>query len=135
MESQLPSIVAAIGEYISEEPKIGEWIRAVRASGQLNLNPYEQGDEDHLPAWLDVSMRHMFVSDAFEPRAPEEILRSAMTIRFNSPAQRLEFLAVPLIEGQVRRPIRKKGQEDHHCILGTPLYVAIAPRLIRPQAP
>jgi hypothetical protein len=79
----LPSILAAIGAHISDDPQI------VNRVGDL--------------------------------RSREAALFGAASLGLTVPTQSLEFLAVPLLEGQI------PGQDPNrtvHGVLGTPLYVA-----------
>lgn len=113
--SALPSIIAGIGEHISVMPEWGEWIRGVRA-GTINAGPSEEA------------------AAVFDP--PESYVDAAANIALSAPYQSVEFLAVPLVEGNVRVPRQSylglapatSAQEAEikieHGVLGTPLYVA-----------
>ena len=47
----------------------------------------------------------------------------------NPPKQRLDFLAVPLAEGEGH----PRGERPKHVIVGTPLYVAVVPEVQGPE--
>lgn len=98
--SATPNILAVIGEHISREPDLGQRVRDLRAYGKA------------------VSEETAAVLDP-----PEAGLEYAVTMHHNGPTQNLEFLAVPLVEGQVPR---KQSGEQIHGILGTPIFVALA---------
>lgn len=106
--SATPNILAVIAEHISGNLKLGQRWHRLRS-----LDPRTGGSED--------------VCAAHDP--PEAGLREAARVRLRGPAQRLEFLAVPIISGPVTID-REEGDwfvdENVHAVLATPLYVAMA---------
>jgi hypothetical protein len=106
--SATPNILAVIAEHISCNPKLGQRWRQLRG-----LDLQTGGNED--------------VCAAHDP--PEAGLREAARVRLRGPAQHLEFLAVPIIDGPVtieREDGDPFAEESIYAILATPLYVAIA---------
>jgi hypothetical protein len=88
--SSLPHIIAAIGDYISDES----------------------------------------VRDEQRSQSPELALRYMTRIKImppNTPVQNVEFLAVPLAESTTSS--LAEGTTSWHVVLGTPLYVALAPEI------
>jgi hypothetical protein len=123
--SELPSIVAAIGESISEDPQIAMVIRTF-PNGTANLSRSEiiaglnsvKGFPKPLSGIVPPHLIAMYSGSKY----PETPIRNGAFVRLDSPAQHVEFLAVPLIETDTELA---KG-EYVHGILGTPLYVALA---------
>lgn len=106
--SATPNIFAVIAEHVSGNPKLGQRWRWLRS-----LDPRTGGSED----------------DAAAQDPPEVGLREAARVALRGPAQRLDFLAVPIVHGVVTIE-REEGDwfadEDVHAVLATPLYVALA---------
>jgi hypothetical protein len=105
--SATPNIMAVIAEHISGNPALGQRWRFLRG-----LDPRAGGSED--------------VDAAHDP--PEIGLREAARVRLRGPAQHLEFLAIPILQGPIAFD---RGNEGHSrysgpAVLGTPLYVAVA---------
>ncbi|WP_158929530.1 DUF7019 family protein [Streptomyces broussonetiae] len=95
--SSTPSIMAVIGEHISSLTELDEYWRTEERN------------------------RHSHYRTRVE--AHEHGLEEAAAVRLSGPAQHLEFLAVPLLEGTV--PVWGPGQDEPvHAILATPIYVA-----------
>jgi hypothetical protein len=117
--SAMPSIMAGIGEHISQTPEYAEFIRDTRARGNKAVDSEE-------------------TASVFDP--PESYVDAAANIILSAPYQSVEFLARPLVEGTVRVPDQwrlglapstsvpeaETETQTAHGVLGTPLYVALA---------
>jgi hypothetical protein len=106
--SATPNIFAVIGEHISRNPQLGEYWRELREL------PAPAGSEDGMAA--------------HDP--PEVGLREAAQLKLRGPVQHLEFLALPLVQGEeVELDIDGwpglHVRETVHAVLATPLYVAM----------
>jgi hypothetical protein len=110
--SALPSIMAVVSEHISDTPDYADFVRGVR-EGRI------------IPASEEAA-------SVFDP--PISGLAAAAELRLDSPQQKLEFVAIPLIEDTFSRstqsgpldPVEDREMQDVQAVLGTPLYVAHA---------
>ncbi|GLY70252.1 DUF7019 family protein [Amycolatopsis taiwanensis] len=104
--SATPNILAVVGEQISRRPEIGERIRSVRESKDTHS---EEGF-------------------AINATSPQNGLQAAADLRLHGPAQLMEFLAVPLVEGKVDVTVDddNRSKQSVHAVLATPIYVALA---------
>ncbi|MGW1254773.1 DUF7019 family protein [Streptomyces sp. NPDC002513] len=95
--SSTPSIMAVIGEHISSLTELDEYWRYVQGRRRMD---------------------HPTVAEA-----REHGLEAAAMVDLSGPAQHVEFLAVPLLEGNIR--VWGEGErEPAHAVLATPIYVA-----------
>lgn len=102
--SATPNIFAVIAEHISGNPGLGQRWRFLRG-----VDPLTGGSED--------------VAAAHDP--PEVGLREAARVRPSGPVQHLEFLALPLVQGEEVELDGFPRAETVHAVLATPLYVAM----------
>lgn len=102
--SATPNIMAVIAEHISGNPALGHYWSSLR---QL-----PSGGSENLAA-------------AHDP--PEIGLREAVRVRLSGPAQNLQFLALPILQGPVEVDRWGEGASfTGPAVLGTPLYVAMS---------
>ncbi|WP_205324407.1 SAVMC3_10250 family protein [Glycomyces sp. YM15] len=105
--SATPNIMAVIAEHISANPPLGKLWRRLRAS---DFKGSEAAAAAHDP--LEVG------------------LEWATVVKLSGPLQWVEFLAVPLVQGNVTdhtsRDEHPGGPKWTPAILATPLYVALA---------
>ncbi|RRR99200.1 DUF7019 family protein [Glycomyces terrestris] len=104
--SATPNIMAVIAENLSARPDLAEDWRLLRADADI-------GNEAAMAV-----LGH-----------PEDGLHDATRIRLSGPSQDLEYLAVPLIQGEV--PNDAQPSRHTRAILATPLYVAVAAEMSR----
>lgn len=134
----LTSLAAEVGMVTSNMPAILAVIAASYATlGKRGL--YQRGHYlGKIPAISGLRNEAPAVQ-----HPSEETLREAASISIPGPAQRLEFLAVPLIQGTLTAPLAPVPAPNNpdfapvHAVLGTPIYVAMALQAppIAPSAP